>query len=437
MDDRQPVRGLRARPRDHPDGVSLLERALRVQRPLEQPPAAAPKPYPGHVPLERRRAAQRAIRSGSPRSERSSACVRTPSTTASSTPSTSRRPTRARSGQVPRPRSARLYGKIPTGFRRRRYGPWSPTYTTTNPALVRAGRSFASPPPPTVSTLDARPPRADARLRVRGRHGGRWTRRRVGRPLSRLRLQRLGLCQRHPSRLDRRLAGVRAADDRRAEAAADDHGRDHGVEDVPQGSEHRRAGPTQFMFDSAKVTSTKRPAGEAAATPPRRRRPRLRRRTIRRTRRRRTTRHARRRSQPALRSTSGTAAGRTAASTGQSCRCGSRRERRRCRRDRTRREHVRLASLRLRGQLSIGTGSTEETLTIASSDRHPVLTTTGATYAHGVGEPQNLTASIDYWDLELPQDVCAPVACRRSARAARRSSPARPPVRLGLSPRAG
>ena len=37
-----------------------------------------------------------------------------------------------------------------------------------------------------------------------------------------------------------------------------------------------------------------------------------------------------------------------------------------------------------------------------------ILTTTGATYAHGSGEDaQNLTATIDYWDLELLQDVCA------------------------------
>jgi hypothetical protein len=58
----------------------------------------------------------------------------------------------------------------------------------------------------------------------------------------------------------------------------------------------------------------------------------------------------------------------------------------------------------------IGTGSTEETLTIASVDAtsSQVSTTTSAAYMHGVGENvQNLTATIDYWDLELPQDVCA------------------------------
>ena len=29
-----------------------------------------------------------------------------------------------------------LYGKIPTGLPTVSYGPWSPTYTTTNPAIV-------------------------------------------------------------------------------------------------------------------------------------------------------------------------------------------------------------------------------------------------------------------------------------------------------------
>jgi hypothetical protein len=58
----------------------------------------------------------------------------------------------------------------------------------------------------------------------------------------------------------------------------------------------------------------------------------------------------------------------------------------------------------------IGDGATEETLTIASVNvtTSEVLTTTSAMYAHGSGEAvHNLTATIDYWDLELPQDVCA------------------------------
>ncbi|HYK07788.1 MAG TPA: hypothetical protein VEW11_08440 [Gaiellaceae bacterium] len=60
--------------------------------------------------------------------------------------------------------------------------------------------------------------------------------------------------------------------------------------------------------------------------------------------------------------------------------------------------------------LRIGAGATEETLTIVSVDtaNSQVSTTTSATYAHGSGEHvQNLTATIDYWDLELPQDVCS------------------------------
>ena len=58
----------------------------------------------------------------------------------------------------------------------------------------------------------------------------------------------------------------------------------------------------------------------------------------------------------------------------------------------------------------IGTGATQETLTIASVDPllNQVITTTGAASAHAVGEVvENLAATLDYWDLELPQDVCA------------------------------
>ena len=63
------------------------------------------------------------------------------------------------------------------------------------------------------------------------------------------------------------------------------------------------------------------------------------------------------------------------------------------------------------GQLvRLGTGSTQETLVIASVDGtlNQVVTTTGSTYAHAVGENvENLTASLDYWDQELPQDLCS------------------------------
>jgi len=60
--------------------------------------------------------------------------------------------------------------------------------------------------------------------------------------------------------------------------------------------------------------------------------------------------------------------------------------------------------------LRIGTGATQETLTIVSVDvaTNSISTTTAASYAHGTGEKvENLTATLDYWDLELPQDVCA------------------------------
>jgi hypothetical protein len=63
------------------------------------------------------------------------------------------------------------------------------------------------------------------------------------------------------------------------------------------------------------------------------------------------------------------------------------------------------------GQLfRIGTGATQETLTIASVDAtiRRVVTTAGSSYAHGAGEVvENLTSSLDYWDQELPQDACA------------------------------
>ena len=58
----------------------------------------------------------------------------------------------------------------------------------------------------------------------------------------------------------------------------------------------------------------------------------------------------------------------------------------------------------------IGSGATQETLTIASvnAQTSDIVTTTAATYAHAAGDDVvNMTASLDYWDLELPQDVCA------------------------------
>ena len=134
-----------------------------------------------------------------------------------------------------------LYGKIPTGLPAVSYGPWSPTYTTDEPRDRRRRRRPAVAAADTTreQRQDAGAARADARLRVRGT---RAARRHVRRPLPRLRLQRLGLRQRHPPRLDRRLAGLRPADDRVAEAAADDHGRDQGSPSVSQGPQEGRIG---------------------------------------------------------------------------------------------------------------------------------------------------------------------------------------------------
>ena len=63
------------------------------------------------------------------------------------------------------------------------------------------------------------------------------------------------------------------------------------------------------------------------------------------------------------------------------------------------------------GQLMrIGAGATQETLTISSvnSQTRDIVTTSAATNSHAPSEDVfNLTATLDYWDLELPQDVCA------------------------------
>jgi hypothetical protein len=60
--------------------------------------------------------------------------------------------------------------------------------------------------------------------------------------------------------------------------------------------------------------------------------------------------------------------------------------------------------------MRIGSGATQETLTIAAVDTitNQITATTGAIYAHAVSEQvQSLASTLDYWDQELPQDNCA------------------------------
>ena len=82
------------------------------------------------------------------------------------------------------------------------------------------------------------------------------------------------------------------------------------------------------------------------------------------------------------------------------------------------------------GQLiRLGTGPTRRpSHRLGDSRRTRSSTTTAATYAHGAGElVENLTATLDYWDQELPQDVCSSGRVQSFGKAACRSSPARPP----------
>jgi len=57
----------------------------------------------------------------------------------------------------------------------------------------------------------------------------------------------------------------------------------------------------------------------------------------------------------------------------------------------------------------VGTGATQETLTITGVN--PItntLTLTSMSYAHSPTEPVvNVSSTLDYWDQELPQDICA------------------------------
>ena len=142
-------------------------------------------------------------------------------------------------------------------------------------------------------------------IRVRGTAAARGTQRRhAGRPLPRLRLQRLGLRQRHPPRLDRRPPGVRPPDDGAAEDA-DGHGRDLAASrgtssrTAPRGEPSCSTAPTPATTEEEAATTHRddsRPGCHRRCARPRR---------------------------PQPRSTCGTAAGRTGASTGRSCRSSS------------------------------------------------------------------------------------------------------------------
>ena len=297
-----------------------------------------------------------------------------------------------------RPVEPDLHGREPRDRRRRRRPARSPRPTR------RQQRSRAGPAP-------ADPGFAFTGNTARERH--------AGRALPRLRLQRHGLRQRHLPRLGRRLAGLRPAHDRAAEAAADHDGRDQGVaEHLKDSRRASRADAVHVRLGQGLEHRERSRAREAGGHAPQRAgtTPNARLRTTRRTRRPKRSVAARDPQSTALRSTSGTAAGRTGASTGRSCPCGTSRraeaddgrgrERARSKQLPRRRRH----RFRRDQLLRIGTGATQETLTIVSVDvaTNSISTTTAAAYAHGTGEDvENLTATLDYWDLELPQDVCA------------------------------
>ena len=57
----------------------------------------------------------------------------------------------------------------------------------------------------------------------------------------------------------------------------------------------------------------------------------------------------------------------------------------------------------------VGSGPTQETLTVTNVDSATLtVTTTASAFAHGTGESiVSLASAVNYWDQELPQDVCA------------------------------
>ena len=145
--DRQPLRGLRPRAGDHPRRRQRLERAVRIQRPLGQP-AAGNSRRTRACRAGASSTARPAIRSGSRTSARSSARGRTPSITASSTPSTSR-PRSPRTCAGGFGLSGISTARSPLRLPAVSYGPWSPTYTTDESGNRRWNASV-----PTVAAAD-------------------------------------------------------------------------------------------------------------------------------------------------------------------------------------------------------------------------------------------------------------------------------------------
>jgi hypothetical protein len=314
-----------------------------------------------------------------------------------------------------------LYGKIPTGLPTVSYGPWSPTYTTTNPAIAdgAVGPSLAAADT-TVSDAttpalhELTPGFAFAGTRAATGTSADLYRVYVFSDSDCVNVIHRGAIVGSPAYVPRTTGSLKlpltTSDVTRAATSY--------LKDLGKGE----TGPPQFMFDSAKVTSTEtdpEPAKQAASpaqgsapttgapavddpsnTPPE--------------------------NDPSLPATpkssgapvdlwdSGWPNGRfywtvvpvrfetadpkrttlaTATAPGAST--------------------FRVADVAGFGAtqlLRVGADATQETLTIASvnTTTSEVLTTTSAIYAHGSGEEvQNLTATIDYWDLELPQDVCA------------------------------
>ncbi len=315
-----------------------------------------------------------------------------------------------------------LYGKIPTGLPTVSYGPWSATYTTTNPAIVDGAVSPSLAAADTTvsnattsSLHELTPGFAFAGTRAAAGTSANLYRVYVFSDSDCVNVIHRGSIVGSPAYVPRTTGSLRLPITAlEAIAAATSY-----LKDLQQG----QTGPTQFMFDSAKVTSTESdpaPAKQAATpapaggsspapgapaaddpsnTPPE--------------------------SDPSLPATpkstgapvdlwdSGWPNGRfywtvvpvrfetadpkrttiatATAPGGSTFRLA---------------DHTDFGATQL---LRIGSGATQETLTIASvnATTSEITTTTGATYAHGSGEDvHNLTSTIDYWDLELPQDVC-------------------------------
>jgi hypothetical protein len=320
-----------------------------------------------------------------------------------------------------------LYGKIPTGLPTVSYGPWSPTYTTTNPAIADGAVS------PSLAAADTTVSNATAAVQHELTPGFAFagTRSATGTAADLYRVYvfsdsdcvnviHRGSIVGSPAYVPRTTGSLKLPLSTTDAIAA----RGSYLKDLGKGD----SGPQQFMFDSAKVTATEsdpEPAKQAATPAP----------------------------APAGGSTPAPATGAPAAGdpsntppendaslpatpkssgapvdlwdsgwpngrfywtvvpvrfesadpkvttlTAATAPGAS---------------SFRLADLSGFGAaqfVRIGDGPTQETLTIASVNGQTgdILTTTAATYSHAGGEyVTNMTATLDYWDLELPQDVCA------------------------------